>query len=115
MRLAYRYILLTSLLILPLTITATTGKQLYKDKRCQICHGVSGKEKIQGMPRLWGQKKLYLINQMDNILSGNRDNNYSQLMKMNYAKVKSDKGQDYDKTLTEAEIKELVEFLSRLK
>jgi len=115
MRLAKRYILLVSLLILPLTTTATTGKQLYIDKRCHICHGISGKEKIQGMPRLWGQKKLYLINQIDNILSGSRDNNYSQLMKMNYSKVKSSKDQDYDKTLTEAEIKELAEFLSRLK
>ena len=115
MRLAKCYFLIASILILPVTSTAATGSQLYEDKQCHICHGVSGKERIQGMPRLWGQKKLYLMNQLDNILSGSRDNNYSQLMKMNYTKVKSSNDLDYDKTLTEKEINDLATFLSGLK
>ena len=103
------------LLLLPLTSAAITGKTLYQAKQCQICHGETGTEKIQGMPRLWGQQKLYLITQMEDILSKKRDNNYSQLMRMNYTHSKSATSSDLNKVLTSQEIKMLSDYLYNLK
>jgi cytochrome c553 len=115
MKIVKQYILFVFILLLPLTMTATTGKELYQTKQCQICHGETGTEKIQGMPRLWGQQKQYLINQMENILSGKRDNSYSQLMKMNYTSTQSKESGSMKNELTAEDIKVLANFFNNLK
>lgn len=96
------------------SVLADSGKILYTDKACHICHSVSGKAKIKGMPRLYGQKKQYLVNQINDILSGKRDNHYSQLMRMNYSLKKPAKG-SLERYLTKKEIAQLADYLNQLK
>lgn len=89
---------------------AEEGERLYTEKQCPVCHGASGKERIKGMPRLFGQKRHYLANQIKDILAGKRDNNYSQLMRMNYTSDAPSKG-SRKKRLGEKEIEAIANFL----
>lgn len=93
---------------------AEEGRQLYTDKQCNVCHGKSGKERIRGMPRLSGQKKRYLVAQIEDIVRGKRDNNYSQLMRMNYTLEEPIK-ESSKKRLTKGEIDKIANFLKERK
>ena len=62
------------------------------------------------MPRLFGQKKHYLANQINDILTGKRDNSYSQLMRMNCTSGVPSKG-SREKRLAKEEIGSIANFL----
>ena len=64
------------------TVMAADGEALYKGKACMTCHGAAGKEPIMPLyPKIAGQNKEYLIQQMQDIKSGKRSNGQSAVMK----------------------------------
>lgn len=70
------------LLALTATAAAADGRKLYTDKACATCHGPTGNEPIMPTyPKLAGQNKVYLIRQMNDIKSGDRDNGASIAMR----------------------------------
>lgn len=60
--------------------SATDPKVLYRNYSCQSCHGERGLNPLPGMPKLGGQDKTYLINQLKDYKSGARVNGRSQTM-----------------------------------
>ncbi len=57
------------------------GQQLYFRAGCHRCHGLDAKTpNVQGYPKLTGQNREYLINQMRSIQYGMRTNNLSRIM-----------------------------------
>ena len=61
---------------------ALDGATLYKTKTCIACHGPEGRKPIQpNYPRLAGQNKAYLLQQMKDIKSGARNNGNTAAMK----------------------------------
>lgn len=64
------------------TAAAADGAELYKQKTCIACHGPDGKKPIlPSYPRLAGQNKDYMLQQMQDIKSGARANGNSAAMK----------------------------------
>lgn len=58
------------------------GMKLYKDKTCFTCHGdVGDKPLMPNYPKLAGQSKDYLVQQMKDIKSGARSNGQAAVMK----------------------------------
>lgn len=103
-----KYLLLgTALSMSALASTATKaadGAALYTAKMCQTCHGAEGKAPIMGAyPKLNGQNKDYLVNQMKDIKSGARANGMSMAMKAMVANV------------SDEEIVAIAEYLSQVK
>ncbi len=79
------------------------GGALYAAKACVACHGVAGKSPITNfIPKLAGQNKGYLIQQLKDIKSGARDNGQTAQMKGIIANVSDD------------EAKAIAEYLSAL-
>ena len=63
-------------------VMALDGASLYKTKTCIACHGPEGRKPIQpNYPRLAGQNKAYLLQQMKDIKSGARNNGNTAAMK----------------------------------
>jgi cytochrome c len=61
---------------------AADGKALYTAKGCSACHGADAKTPIAPQyPKLVGQHKEYLEEQMKDIKSGARSNGQSAIMK----------------------------------
>jgi len=61
---------------------AANGAGLYSAKSCIGCHGESGKKPVMATyPKLAGQNKAYLLQQMKDIKSGARSNGNTALMK----------------------------------
>ncbi|PLX37846.1 MAG: hypothetical protein C0606_06170 [Hyphomicrobiales bacterium] len=48
------------------------GKKLYLRRTCMACHGKGGSKAIQDYPNIAGQDKKYMIDQIEDILSGKR-------------------------------------------
>ncbi len=66
----------------PGTASAQEGAELFKAKTCVTCHGEDAKTSlIPDYPKLAGQNKSYLANQMRDIKSGARSNGQSAVMK----------------------------------
>lgn len=85
------------------TAFAADGKALYTAKGCTACHGADAKSPIMPTyPKIAGQGKEYLVQQMTDIKSGKRNNGQSAVMKGIMAGVSED------------EIKALAEYLSGL-
>ncbi|MFC0117940.1 c-type cytochrome [Pseudoalteromonas xiamenensis] len=83
---------------------AADGAGLYTAKMCQTCHGAEGKAPIMGSyPKLAGQNKDYLVQQMKDIKSGARNNGMAMAMKAMVANV------------SEEEMAAIAEYLSQLK
>ena len=60
---------------------AADGKQLYAASACATCHGATGNEPIlPTYPKIAGQNRKYLIQQMLDIKDGKRDNGLSAAM-----------------------------------
>lgn len=79
------------------------GAALYKSKSCFTCHGADAKTPIMPVyPKLAGQNKDYLANQMKDIKSGARNNGQTAAMKGIMAGV------------SDAEIVAIAEYLSGL-
>jgi len=57
------------------------GEKLYTERGCVYCHGPAGKEPaLPEYPKLDGQNKDYLVQQMQDIKSRARDNGYTGMM-----------------------------------
>lgn len=80
------------------------GAKLYGEKTCVACHGPKGdKPLMPDYPKIAGQNAKYIERQMLDIKSGARANGNSAAMK------------GVMEIVSEAEIKELAEYLSKLK
>jgi len=97
-------LLATSLVVMmSSTAFAADGKALYSAKGCTACHGADAKSPIMPQyPKIAGQGKEYLIQQLTDIKSGARNNGQTAVMKGIMASVNED------------EIKALAEYLSGL-
>jgi len=97
-------LLATSLVVMmSSTAFAADGKDLYTAKGCTACHGADAKSPIMPQyPKIAGQGKEYLIQQLTDIKSGARNNGQTAVMKGIMASVSED------------EIKALAEYLSGL-
>ena len=75
-------IVLLGLLAISAGAFAADGKALYASNACGSCHGPTGNEPIMPTyPKIAGQNKEYLIRQMNDIKSGDRDNGASIAMR----------------------------------
>ena len=81
---------------------ADDGEALYNSKTCAVCHGVNGKTLMPIYPKLTGQNKDYLLQQMKDIKSGARNNGMSSTMQPSLQEI------------SEAEMKAIAEWLSSL-
>lgn len=80
------------------------GAKLFQDKTCWSCHGKDGKTTIlPEYPKIAGQNVKYLERQMLDIKQGARANGNSSAMK------------GVMDLVTEADIKELAEYVSKMK
>jgi len=80
------------------------GAKLYAEKTCLACHGAKGdKPLMPDYPKIAGQNAKYVERQMLDIKSGARANGNSAAMK------------GVMEIVSEAEIKEIAEFVSKLK
>ncbi len=85
------------------TAFAADGKALYTAKGCTACHGADAKSPIMpAYPKIAGQSKEYVAQQMKDIKSGARNNGQTAAMKGIMAGVSED------------EITALAEYLSGL-
>ena len=78
---------------------AGNGKALFKQKLCMNCHGANGHSKTPQYPHLAGQNKLYLLNQFNAIVHGQRKLGSTVLM-ANHPKLKGFSPQDIDDITT---------------
>lgn len=86
------------------TAQAADGAKLYMEKTCSACHGKDAKTPLMpDYPKIAGQNKAYAEKQMNDIKSGKRNNGNSAAM--NGVMV----------LVSEAEIKDLAEYISKLK
>lgn len=80
------------------------GAALYAEKTCLACHGKDGKKTLTpAYPKVAGQNAAYIEAQMLDIKNGVRTNGSSAAMK------------GIMHLVSEAEIKELAQYLSKLK
>ena len=80
------------------------GAALYQEKTCTACHGKDARTPLLPMyPRIAGQNAAYIEQQMTDIKSGARANGNSAAMKGIMVLV------------SDADIKELADYLSKLK
>ena len=82
-KLAFSAVLGATVALAPVgSALALDGAQLYKTKTCLTCHGKDGKTPImKNYPKLAGQNKEYLLQQMKDIKSGARNNGMTAAMK----------------------------------
>ncbi len=66
----------------PLAASALDGAKLFKEKTCLTCHGKDGKTTIMpNYPKIAGQNRDYVLQQMKDIKSGARNNGQTAAMK----------------------------------
>ena len=83
---------------------ANDGAKLYADKTCNACHGPAGNKPLMpDYPKIAGQNAKYIEKQMLDIKSGARANGNSAAMK------------GVMEIVSEADIKQLAEYVSKLK
>ena len=64
------------------SVLADEGADLYTAKTCNTCHGADAKTPIApNYPKLAGQNKDYLVQQVKDIRDGNRTNGQTAAMK----------------------------------
>ncbi|MBF0444456.1 MAG: c-type cytochrome [Magnetococcales bacterium] len=78
------------------------GEKIYKKLKCKTCHGDGGNKPLKGKPYLAGQKKQYLVLQMQDMKSGIRKNGQSGTMK------------GFIKKASEKDIELMAEYLSQV-
>jgi cytochrome c len=80
------------------------GAKLFQEKTCWSCHGKDGKKPIlPDYPKIAGQNAKYVERQMLDIKSGVRANGNAAAMK------------GVMELVTEADIKELADYVSKMK
>lgn len=73
------------------TVFAADGAALYTAKGCVACHGADAKTPIMPTyPKVAGQPKEYLLEQMKDIKSGARNNGQTAVMKGIVAGISDD-------------------------
>ncbi len=83
---------------------AGDGAKLYMEKTCSACHGKDAKTPLMpDYPKIAGQNKAYVEKQMADIKSGKRANGNSAAM------------QGVMVLVSDAEMKDLAEYISKLK
>ena len=83
---------------------AADGAKLFVEKTCTACHGKDAKTPLMpDYPKIAGQNKAYAAKQMADIKSGARANGNSAAMKGVMVLV------------SDAEIKDLAEYISKMK
>lgn len=86
------------------------GATLFAEKTCIACHGKEGKKPMTPtFPKLAGQNAAYMEQQMRDIKSGARSNANSAAMK---GVMINDEG---DQLVSDSDIKEIAQYLSKLK
>lgn len=84
-------LLTTALLTATGSALAADGAELYTSKGCNACHGADAKSPIMpAYPKIAGQGKEYLVQQMMDIKSGARNNGQTAAMKGIIAGVSDD-------------------------
>lgn len=102
--------LIAGLATLASTAAMADGAALYAEKTCIACHGKEGKKPLTPTyPRLAGQNAGYLEQQMMDIRSGARANGSSAAMK---GVMVNPEG---DQLVSDKDIKEIAQYLSKLK
>lgn len=81
--------------------SVAAGKKLFK-KKCKACHGKEGKKPLKGNPYVAGQKRDYLLIQMEDIKTKARKTSKTAGM---YAVVKK---------MDEAQLNSLADYLSQV-
>ena len=85
-------------------VALADGAKLFAEKTCTACHGKDGKKPLMpDYPKIAGQNKAYIENQMLDIKSGARANGNTAAMKGVMSLV------------SDAEIKDLAAFVSGMK
>ena len=85
-------------------VAAADGATLYAEKTCIACHGKDGKKTLTPTyPKVAGQNAAYIEAQMKDIKNGVRTNGSSAAMK------------GVMHLVSDEEIKELAQYLSKLK
>lgn len=85
-------------------VALADGAKLYAEKTCSACHGKDGKKPLMpDYPKIAGQNAKYIEKQMHDIKSGARANGNSAAMK------------GVMEIVNDAEIKEIAEFVSKMK
>lgn len=79
----FRLILATVLLVvLGAPALAADGESLYTANACHTCHGPTGNEPIlPTYPKIGGQNREYLVRQLQDIKSGERNNGQAIVMR----------------------------------
>ena len=97
-------LLIAAALAVSVPVFAADGAKLYQEKTCVACHGKDAKTPLLPIyPRLAGQSSAYAEQQMKDIKSGARANGQSAAMK------------GVMHLVSDAEIKALADYLSKLK
>jgi cytochrome c len=97
-------LLIAAALAISAPALALDGAKLYQEKTCVACHGKDGKKTLTPQyPKIAGQNAAYAEAQMKDIKSGARANGQSAAMK------------GVMHLVSDAEIKALAEYLSKLK
>lgn len=100
----------TAVAALASTAAFADGAALYAEKTCIACHGKEGKKPMTPtFPKLAGQNAAYMEQQMRDIKSGARSNGSSAAMK---GVMINPEG---DQLVSDSDIKELAQYLSKLK
>lgn len=86
------------------------GAALYAEKTCVACHGKEGKKPLTPTyPKLAGQNAAYIEQQMLDIRNGVRTNGSSAAMKGVMVNAEG------DQLVSDKDIKEIAQYLSKLK
>lgn len=102
--------LAAALSVMASSVVWADGAALYAEKTCIACHGKEGKKPLMGAyPKLAGQNAAYIEQQMKDIKSGARANGSSAAMK---GVMVNGEG---DQLVTDNDIKEIAQYLSKLK
>ncbi|MDP1651187.1 MAG: c-type cytochrome [Rhodocyclaceae bacterium] len=97
-------LLMVAALAVAVPAFAADGAKLYQEKTCVACHGKDAKKPLlPAYPKLAGQNAAYAEQQMKDIKSGVRANGQSAAMK------------GVMHLVSDAEIKALADYLSKLK
>jgi cytochrome c len=69
-------------------VCADKGADLYKEKVCHTCHGEDGTHPVtEDYPVIAGQPVKYLVQQMQDIRDGRRNNGLSPAMRASVSEV----------------------------
>lgn len=102
--------IVTALVALTSGAALADGAALFAEKTCIACHGKEGKKPMTPtFPKLAGQNAAYMEQQMRDIKSGARSNANSAAMKGVMVNAEG------DQLVSDSDIKEIAQYLSKLK